>query len=191
MVRPRSFDHEAVVDAAQVLFWRKGYGSTSVQDLVEATGLERGSLYGAFGSKAGLFEAALTKYMDERRALVAKAPSGEALLRGWFAFLIDQAVAQDPGRGCLLLNSANHLPALPQELREMVGAHVELIEGVYRQALAEALGLPKAHPVIDQRARQLLASLIGIATLSRLGYGRAPLQEIAAQALGSALEAPS
>ena len=59
MARPRSFDVEVVLDAAGAVFRRLGYEAASVDDLVVATGLHRGSLYGAFGSKRGLFVAAL------------------------------------------------------------------------------------------------------------------------------------
>lgn len=59
MARPRSFDVEVVLDAASAVFRRLGYEAASVDDLVAATGLHRGSLYGAFGSKRGLFVGAL------------------------------------------------------------------------------------------------------------------------------------
>ena len=59
MARPRSFDVEVVLDAAGAVFRRLGYEAASVDHLVAATGLHRGSLYGAFGSKRGLFVAAL------------------------------------------------------------------------------------------------------------------------------------
>src|SRR5262245_38332898 len=58
----RQFDHGTVVDRAMMLFWRKSYGRTSIQDLEKATRLRRGSLYNAFGDKQGLFVAALKRY---------------------------------------------------------------------------------------------------------------------------------
>ena len=54
----------AIADAAMQVFWRRGYAATSVQDLVDGTGLGRGSLYNAFGSKQGLYEAALRRYHE-------------------------------------------------------------------------------------------------------------------------------
>lgn len=65
MARPRSFDEDDVIDRATGAFGRLGYAACSVDDLVEATGLQRGSLYKVFGSKRGLFEQVL------RKALVA------------------------------------------------------------------------------------------------------------------------
>lgn len=61
MGRTRSFDEDDVVAAAATSFLATGYEGTSVDDLVRATGLHRGSLYGAFGSKRGLFVAALRR----------------------------------------------------------------------------------------------------------------------------------
>ncbi|SDE29410.1 TetR/AcrR family transcriptional regulator [Auraticoccus monumenti] len=55
MGRPRGFEEAVAVDAAATVFRRRGYASTSVDHLVEATGVHRGSLYGTFGSKQGLF----------------------------------------------------------------------------------------------------------------------------------------
>ncbi|MGQ7349700.1 DNA translocase FtsK [Quadrisphaera oryzae] len=67
MARPRSFEEGVVVDAAARCFTDLGYAATSVDDLVGATGLHRGSLYGAFGSKRGLFLAALARHASAPR----------------------------------------------------------------------------------------------------------------------------
>ena len=62
--RPRSFDEQQVVRHATALFTGRGYEATSIDDLVAATGLHRGSLYKAFGSKRGIFLAALQRVVD-------------------------------------------------------------------------------------------------------------------------------
>ncbi|MFJ9683752.1 TetR/AcrR family transcriptional regulator [Streptomyces sp. NPDC101194] len=61
--RPRIFDMEGVLEAAMRLFWEQGYEATSMAQLLEATGLSSASLYGAFGSKQGLFERAMEHYI--------------------------------------------------------------------------------------------------------------------------------
>jgi TetR/AcrR family transcriptional regulator, transcriptional repressor for nem operon len=60
MARPRAFDESVVLSQARALFANQGYNGTSIDDLVKATGLLRGSLYKAFGSKRNLFELLLT-----------------------------------------------------------------------------------------------------------------------------------
>ncbi|WP_163572862.1 TetR/AcrR family transcriptional regulator [Fodinicola feengrottensis] len=62
MARPRSFDVEEVLDAATLVFWDKGYAATTPQDLCDATGLGRGSLYNAFVGKRELFDRVLERY---------------------------------------------------------------------------------------------------------------------------------
>lgn len=61
MARPRAFDEELVLSQARTLFASQGYNGTSIDDLVKATGLLRGSLYRAFGSKRNLFEMLLAE----------------------------------------------------------------------------------------------------------------------------------
>ncbi len=61
MARPRTFDKDQALDRAMDLFWDKGYDATSVADLTEAIGINRPSLYAAFGDKEALFMAALDR----------------------------------------------------------------------------------------------------------------------------------
>lgn len=75
MGRPRSFDTSAAVAAAAAVFCQRGYESTSVDDLVLATGLQRGSLYGAFGSKLGIFSAALQHVVSAELPAALASPS--------------------------------------------------------------------------------------------------------------------
>ena len=65
MARPRSFDTATAVRAARQVFWTRVSEATSLPDLEAATGLRRSSLYQAFGSKRGLFDAAVASYLDE------------------------------------------------------------------------------------------------------------------------------
>ena len=77
--RPRAFDETTVLARARDLFWARGYGATSVQDLVDGLSLQRGSLYGAFGDKRALYFKAVTLYVTENRQRLEAAldPAGE------------------------------------------------------------------------------------------------------------------
>ena len=68
--RPRGFDSNAVVEGALDLFWEKGYRSTTTRELETRLGLSQSSIYNAFGSKAGLMEAALDRYEQRLGAAV-------------------------------------------------------------------------------------------------------------------------
>src|SRR5882724_6357466 len=73
--RPRTFDIDAALDAALHVFWRKGYDGASLADLTGAMGINRPSLYAAFGNKEALFRKALDRYVDRPAAFVLEALS--------------------------------------------------------------------------------------------------------------------
>jgi AcrR family transcriptional regulator len=68
--RPREFDRDAALEAAMLLFWRKGYAATSMSDLCDAMGVRPPSLYAAFGSKEALYLEAIEHYVQTRAPLV-------------------------------------------------------------------------------------------------------------------------
>src|SRR3954451_10999173 len=94
--RPRAFDPDAALDAALAVFWRKGFEGTSLPDLTEAMGINRPSLYAAFGNKEELFRKALDRYLEGparsgREALdePSSRSAVERLLRGAADLLTD------------------------------------------------------------------------------------------------------
>src|SRR5262245_9944129 len=107
--RPRTFDMGEALDRALDVFWRKGYEGASVADLTEAIGINPPSLYAAFGSKEGLFKAALDRYEADHaerwnEALAART-AREVVSR------LLMGVAEDLGdkskpRGCLMVQGA-------------------------------------------------------------------------------------
>ena len=105
MARPRAFDSDAVLDAAQRVFHERGYEATSVQDLVEATGLSRSSLYGAWGDKHTLFLAVLDRYADAGRRQTAGLCESKSPVEAIRSILDAWSQAGDP-RGGLLFTAA-------------------------------------------------------------------------------------
>src|SRR5262245_6142912 len=106
MARPREFDEGEVLDAIVSTFWSRGFEATSIQDIVEATGLSRASLYGAFGDKEKLFERAIGRYVEQQAEMVRAAKAGasplgtiENLLRSW----VEGVCGKTNPRGCFLL----------------------------------------------------------------------------------------
>src|SRR4051812_21366670 len=107
--RPRGFDVDRALDRALELFWRKGYEGTSLPDLTGAMGINRPSLYAAFGNKEQLFRKALDRYAEGPAAYVREAldePTARAvaerLLGGTADLLTDP---RHPG-GCLTVQGA-------------------------------------------------------------------------------------
>src|SRR6202163_2274511 len=106
--RPRSFDVDKALEAATLVFWRKGYEGTSLSDLTRAMGINRPSLYAAFGDKETLFRKALDRYVEGPGAYVREAlkqPTARAvtqqLLRGAADLLTDP---HHPS-GCLMVQA--------------------------------------------------------------------------------------
>ncbi len=114
MARPREFDEQVVLDRALETFWSKGYDGTSVEDLVEATGLRRASLYGAFGDKEQLFTKVLDHYMAKADAMeavpAASLPAREALSTLTSSWVLGMCPKDGP-RGCFLSMAGTPAPA--------------------------------------------------------------------------------
>jgi TetR/AcrR family transcriptional regulator, transcriptional repressor for nem operon len=113
MARPKQFDPDEVMQEALDAFWERGYGATSVQDLLEEMGLNRGSLYGTFGDKKKLFLAVLDKYYQQRvedfdRVLNEPASARQAL-RDLLTRVGCECTGDDGTRGCLAAKAAMEL----------------------------------------------------------------------------------
>lgn len=109
--RPRSFDPDEVLDRARAVFWNLGYAATSLDDLAAATGLNRPSLYAAFGDKHALYLAALERSRREATVAIGAALQAEAPLRALLGLIFDRAVevyrtGEAGQRGCFLIGTA-------------------------------------------------------------------------------------
>src|ERR687891_349404 len=98
MARPREFDIDEALEAAMGAFWVRGYEATSLADLMQAMGLQKGSIYKAFGDKHALFLCALQRYLDQmyeaQRAMLTGATSPRVALQAWLDQLIEAAPAE-------------------------------------------------------------------------------------------------
>src|ERR1700722_299427 len=104
MAGVKQFDRDEVLERAMVVFWRNGFQATSIQDLVEATGVNRGSLYPTFGDKRGLFLAVLKHYSERfGKPMMAQLndPDPRKAIEGMFEAIIRRASDPRWPRGCL------------------------------------------------------------------------------------------
>lgn len=135
--RPREFDEEAVLDAVMRLFGERGFEAASLADIVEVAGLNKSSLYNAFGSKEELFRLALDRYVDRRIEMLELATSGDGGIDDLLAlveFLRGEALSEDFRTGCLAVNST-------AELGYASDAVVEVSDR-YRRAMTNAIRRP-------------------------------------------------
>lgn len=174
MSRAKSYDPGQALDAAMRLFWRKGYHATSIQDLVEATGLNRSSLYGAFGGKEDLFLAAVERYLKEvnrkRLARLQAEGSAKAALKVYFEDLVRFATGDGKQLGCLLTNSAIEFCAEQEDLGKRIYGIFSDVEEVFAGLIRRAQAAGEISPDKDpQAAARFLVTLInGLRVMSRV-----------------------
>ncbi len=191
MARPREFDRGQVVDRAVEVFWRKGFEATSIQDLVEATGLNRGSLYNTFGDKAGLFEAALERYMAGAppQHVVAAADSGppRQVIGEFFARLVELGASDTERRGCLMTNTAAELAGRDERVAAQVADAMQGLEKALVRLIERGQETGEITPWRDPRAlaRFLVAAAQGLHISAKLSGDRAALEAIAGIALSN------
>jgi TetR/AcrR family transcriptional repressor of nem operon len=178
MGRPRAFDREKALDRAMEVFWARGYERTSVQDLTESMGIQRGSLYAAFGDKRNLFLESLERY-EERFYLemqeLLDAPSAGEGIRRVFLKVVSDCACGGGGRGCLVTNTAAALAEDDAEIAARVRANLRRIEDAFEAALrrdSEGGRDPRAV------ARFLTNSLQGLRVLSKCGVDLDVLHDV-------------
>lgn len=167
MARPRDFDETAVLDRAMHAFRAHGYGGLSIQALQQATGLTSGSLYNAYGDKAGVFRAALAHY------IVTIVGSRIAAFAGNSATLDDLQELylsllrwpQTDGFGCLVTNTAIEFGAAPSIAFDLVKDCLDRLEEAITAVLAREL--PPA--MVQTSKTRLMMIYQGMLTSSRAG----------------------
>ncbi len=189
MARPQEFNREDVIDKAIEVFWRKGFEATSVQDLVEATKLNRGSLYNAFGDKSGLFDAALERYAQHSPAKRLIRSAGDAAPRqtieAIFNAVIERATTGNKGYGCLITNTATELAGRDKDIAARVGAGLKELEDAFFRLIERGQHDGDIAPWRAPRAlaRFLVAALQGLIVVGKVTPNREALRDIADTAL--------
>lgn len=169
----KQFDIDDRLDRAMQRFWARGFEATSMQDLVDSMGVNRGSLYGTYGDKRSLFLSALRMYDDRvRRQTLARLEAGSdslGAIRGVFEMFAEPALRGRPARGCFLTNSALELAAHDPEVREVVARSQRQTEAFFARMIkrGKANGEIGGHVKPNRAARSLLATLQGLIVLTR------------------------
>ncbi|WP_210711963.1 TetR/AcrR family transcriptional regulator [Pseudomonas protegens] len=159
-MRPKEFDPEQIADAAMQVFWQRGYAATSIQDLVEGTGLSRSSLYNAFDSKHGLYTCALKRYQQMTSAnielLGADAPVRE-LVRRLLMRIVDNELEDTRRLGCLAANASLEMAGQDAAVAQLVAQNFQRIEAALEQVLRRGQAQGEIDPQKNPRA---LASFV-------------------------------
>ena len=173
--RPRSFDTEATLANATLAFWQRGYAATSMDDLSAATGLNRPSLYGAFGDKHALYLQALQLYTEQSQAAMAAALEGcplrEGLQRVYTLALQLYCPAGEAARGCLLIGTAASEAPRDEAIRNALGDALHRFTATFEARLRQAVdsGELPAGTDVAMRAGLAAAVLHSLALRARAG----------------------
>ena len=184
MARPKAFDQAQALEKAMQQFWTYGYEATSIQDLLDCMGINRGSLYATFGDKHALFMAALEHYFDAAMnpmlaLLEGPDPGLEAIAQVFDA--IAQAAADDKQlRGCFMTNTAVALLPEDKQLRNTVNGHFLRIQQAFHRALlrAQQAGAIAKRPDLAELAQYLLTSVQGLLVMRKTTHDLARLRSI-------------
>ena len=186
--RPRGFDADTTLDRALRVFWRKGYEATSLSDLTAAMGINRPSLYAAYGNKESLFRKALDRYADAATGFV-RCALGEPTARGAVERLLCQvaggSACPDDPRGCLMVSAALSGGEEAETVRRELAARRADTEALVRQRLERARDegdLPAGTDPADL-ARYVTTVLHGMAVQAAGGATREELRRVAETAL--------
>ena len=164
MAGVKQFDRDEVLDRAMAAFWTRGYEATSIDDLVQATGIGRGSLYGTFGDKRQLFLAALDRYWNtvgmEMFAELSDPDARHAIER-MFDALIRRASNPKFQRGCLFTNTSLECPTCGEEIARKIAENM----GQQETAIYQVLRRAQADGTLSQTqdARALARFFLGVA----------------------------
>ncbi|MFF7160010.1 TetR/AcrR family transcriptional regulator [Streptomyces sp. NPDC008086] len=173
MGRPKSFEPDAVIAQAMETFWTKGYTDTSPADLVEATGVAKGSLYHSFGSKRQLFDKALDRYslMQAERAVECLAQPGTAKerIRAYFALLMDADLDGPVRRGCLAQNTVGELGGRDAEVTRAVHRLQEGVIELFAARIQQGQRDGDVDEDVDAQAQAMLlqTTLAGLRVMAR------------------------
>jgi len=123
MAGVKQFDQNEILDRAVMLFWSQGYEATSIDQLVEATGINRGSLYGTFRDKNGIFLAAIDRYLETvGKSLMLSLSDSDPrrAIERMFNSIIDRLSDPKVPRGCLIVNTSLECPASGDAIARIV-----------------------------------------------------------------------
>ncbi|HUV23315.1 MAG TPA: TetR/AcrR family transcriptional regulator [Gammaproteobacteria bacterium] len=172
MARPREFDEHQVIESLMKIFWDKGYEATTMQDLVKASGLLKGSLYGAFGDKQALYLAALKHYDRTRIQAEIDMFNGEGSARQKIARLFDNVIESTKrglfGGGCLLCNASLEKAVSDKQVKNEIKTTIRRL----KVAIMDAI---KVEQVNEDQAASLAAFIVSAYFGTRvLAKGGAP-----------------
>lgn len=191
MARPREFDTDMALDKAMRVFWKHGYQGTSVEDLMKAAGVQKQSLYGAFGDKRSLFLKCLNLYANqtllEIQRMLQETDSAFDGIERVMRYASRPVEPKNCPAGCLMANTALELGPDDREIAEEVKRMFRGIEKLLEAAVQKAQKKGEIGMNLESAAvAQSLANTInGIRILERTGASKQHVKSVVDTALAT------
>ncbi len=142
MPRPKEFNPDDAIEKAMQVFWHKGYEATSMEDLLTAMDLNRGSLYDTFGDKRTLFlkvvDRYCTSFVGPKFTLLDQPGPALPALRRFIGEMVDSGLADPQRRGCLIANTVMELSPHEKEVASTLRRVLKMVEDTFFNVLARA-----------------------------------------------------
>lgn len=187
----KQFNEDEALERAMHVFWRRGYGATSMQDLAQATGVLRGSLYNAYGDKQAIFLLAFARYQRHYLAAIREhmqLADPVAALRAYFGYVIKSMSELAPGladdaaqrsRGCLTTKIATDETAMDEPVRNALRGMLEGLGQVLEQRLSAPGAVARLRLSPPAAARLLVTFTRGNVVMERIYHDPEQLQATA------------
>ncbi|WP_410769925.1 TetR/AcrR family transcriptional regulator [Fontibacillus sp. BL9] len=173
MVRPREFDEEQALVAAMQVFWEKGYEATSLSDLTSRMGIQKPSIYSAFGDKKALFETALRKYnqfhASSVRSRLQNKSSVKEGIRAFFEGLINEGYGERFSRGCFCINTMVELAPHDEKFEVLTREHQMYLTVIFQETIERGIRSGELANSLNPKAlaQTLVVFLIGLTVMMK------------------------
>jgi TetR/AcrR family transcriptional regulator, transcriptional repressor for nem operon len=189
MARPKEFEEKDVLEKAMILFWQKGYYQASIQDLVDAMGINRASLYGAFTDKHNLYLSTLERYRQQDVNQLLQLFKRNLPAKAFFEAVFDNVIVgltDDPDRkGCFLTNAT--LEMLPDDpaVQQLVTTNLNFLQEIFTEVLNNGLNYKELtlQVSVKEMSNFLISQMYGMRMIGKALPSLALLNGIKKEAL--------
>ena len=184
MARPLAFERKMALEMAMQVFWSQGYFGTSINDLVEAMGISKSSLYGSFGNKRAIFLECIEFYSDNVAKKVRSAAdvpgAARQVIRSVMRRAVDRILDAEGKRGCFLNNSAVEMGPRELEAAARCRSGIKLMEDTFECLVRRGQTEGDISMTRDPKkiARFLTSAINGIMVIGKVNPSRETLYDI-------------
>ncbi|WP_168119633.1 TetR/AcrR family transcriptional regulator [Paenibacillus sp. HB172176] len=184
MARTKEFEPSAALEKALKLFWRNGYERTSINDLVQEMGINRGSIYDTFGDKHALFLQALDRYSQNYMSMVILSlTTGKSVyptLQQLFSNVVELVHEDGCNWGCFMTNTASELGLHDEQAASIVTRNFERLEEAFTACIEAGIASGELRSSLDAQStgRYLTSSFAGLASLAKTNLTKSFLNDV-------------